>query len=249
MNSAFHCILLLGLSLLLSNCTTSLSVSANNPVAPIYENGQAVLVSKKSNDVLVKLVTYEFANSTELLPGFLVVLNNRGKQVIDFSTDNISATSGSKNVRVYSYEKLRKRIQTEATMAAIAVALNGASASMAASMPQTTYHSGTVSAYGSGGYARGSYTGTTTTYNPAASAAARSNIQANTHGQMSSVIHNRDAALSDTESMLRRNTVMPGDYAGGVVRLYAQDLQRKKPLCLRVNVQGETHEFFFDVGM
>lgn len=240
--------LLLSLCLLLCNCTTSLSVSANNPMTPVYKNGQPILVSRKNNDVLVKLVTYEFANSTHLLPGFLVVLNNRSKQDIDFSTDNVTATTGSKEVRVYSYEKLRKRIQTEATMAAIAVAMNGASASMAASMPQTTYHSGTVSAYGNGGYARGSYTGTTTTYNSAAAAVARSNIQANTHGQMDSIASNRDAALGDTESMLRRNTVTPGHFAGGIVRLYAQDLQRKKPLCLKVTVQGETHEFFFDVG-
>lgn len=238
----------LGCCLLLSHCTSSLKVSAFNPVPPIYEQGNAVLISKKKNEVMVRLLSDRFSGATHSLPEFLVVVNNRSKSIIDFSTDNVTAMSGEKSVRIFTYEKLRKRIETEAAIQAFAAAMNGASQSISASMPQQSYHSGSAYAYGSGGYTRATYTGTTTTYNPAASAIARSNIQANTSNQISSIAMSRDAALGDTTSMLRRDTIMPGAFAGGVVKMYGQDLRRGKPLKITVQIQGELHDFYFDVG-
>lgn len=233
----------------LSSCSTTLRVSSLNTVTPVYVQGNAVLLSKKKNEVSVRLISERIANDPSLLPEFLVVFGNSSKAVVDFSTQNVTATSGGKPVRVYTYEKLRKHIETRAAMLAFAGALNGAAQSLNTSMPQTSYSSGSVSAYGSGGgYARGTYTARTTTYNPAASAAAVSTINANTSNHIQNIVASRDAALSDTTSMLRRDTVMPGQAAGGVVKLYAQDLRLGKTLVLTVTVSGETHDFYFDVG-
>lgn len=231
-----------------SSCSTTIRVSALNPIAPIYSQGNPVLVSKKKNEVSVGLLSERIANDPGMLPEFLVVLVNSSGTVIDFSTDNITANSGGKPVRVYTYDKLRRHIANRAAMLAFAGAMNGAAQSIAASAPQTSYSTGTVSAYGSGGYARGTYTAQTTTYNPAASAAAVSTINANTSNNIRNIVASRDSALSDTTSMLRRDTIMPGNAAGGVVKLYAQDLRLGKTLVLTVTVSGESHDFYFDIG-
>ena len=233
---------------LLSSCSTSMQVSSLNTVTPFYVQGNPVLVSKKKNEVSVRLLSERIANDPAMLPEVLVVFVNSSGAVIDFSTENITAKTGGKAVRVYTYETLRKHIETRAAMLALAGALNGASQSIAASVPQTSYSTGTVSAYGSGGYASGTYTARTTTYNPAATAAAISTINANTSNNIRNIAASRDAALSDTSSMLRRNTVMPGNAAGGVVKLYAQDLRPGKTLILTITVSGESHDFYFDIG-
>lgn len=232
-----------------SSCSSSLSVSSLNITPPIYEQGDPVLVSRKSHEVLVRLVTRRFSSETADLPSFLVVLTNRGKSPIEFSTDNATAECGDKPVKVYTYEKLQKKIKTEAALLAMSAALSGASQSIAASMPQQTFHSGSAYAYGSGGnYARANYSGYATTYNPAASSMAVSQINANTASEIGGIAASRDLALQDTTNMLQRDTVFPGRAAGGVVKLKGDDLKRGKPLKLMVTVAGEQHDFHFDVG-
>jgi hypothetical protein len=239
-----------GLSLvLLGSCSSSLSVSPNNPVPPIYEQGDPVLVSLKKHEVMVRLISHGFSSSIHDLPSFLVVFKNRGNLNLEISETNVTGLCGSKSVRVYSAEKLRKKIQTEAVMLAMSAALSGASQSIAASMPQQTYSSGSAYAYGSGGgYARANYSGVASTYNPAATNLAISQINANTANEVNAIASNRHSALADTSTMLQRNTLFPGRIAGGVVKLYGQDLSRGKPLKLVVTIDGEQHEFLFDIG-
>lgn len=236
-------------ALTLAACSSSLSVSSLNPSPPIYEQGDPVLVSKKRHEVLVRLVSRRFSSETSDLPSFLVVLTNNGKAPIDFSISNVTAESGGKPARVITFEKLQKKIRTQAALLAMSAAMNGASQSIAASMPQQTFHTGSAYAYGSsGGYTRGSYTGVSTTFNPAVSSMAVSQINANTATQIRGIAASRNAALQDTETMLQRDTVFPGRAAGGVVKLNSSDLQRGKPLRLVVSIDGELHEFYFDVG-
>jgi len=241
---------ILGLALvLLGSCSSSLSVSPNNPVPPIYEQGDPVLVSRKKHDVMVRLISHAFSSSIHDLPSFLVVLKNRGNSTLEISEANVTGLSGSKPVRVYNPEKLRKKIQTEAAILAMSAALSGASQSIAASMPQQTYTSGSAYAYGSGGsYARANYSGVASTYNPAATNLAISQINANTANEVDAIASNRNSALADTSTMLQRNTLFPGQTAGGVVKLYGQDMSRGKPLKLVVTIDGELHEFLFDIG-
>jgi hypothetical protein len=241
---------ILGLSLvLLGSCSSSLSVSPNNPVPPIYEQGDPVLVSRKKHEIMVRLISHGFSSSIHDLPSFLVVLKNRGNSTLEISEANVTGLCGSKAVRVYNAEKLRKKIQTEAAILAMSAALEGASQSIAASMPQQTYSSGSAYAYGSGGsYARANYSGMTTTYNPAATNAAISQINANTANEVGAIASNRNSALADTSTMLQRNTLFPGRIAGGVVKLYGQDMSRGKQLKLVVTIDGEQHEFLFDIG-
>lgn len=236
--------------LLLSGCvsTKSITVSDASPVRATYEQGTAVLKSQKTNGVVLRVLTAEFTKETNALPSFYVAISNGGDKEIDFSTTNLAAFSGKERVRVYTFEELQKKINREAAMMAFALAMNSASQSIAASMPQTTYSSGSAYASGTGGYARATYSGTTTTYNPAAAAAAQAQINAQTMNQMSMVASARDIQLNNTGSILKRNTVPPDAFAGGVIKLHAEDIRDGQPLKLIVSLGDETHEFVFDIG-
>ena len=128
-------------------------------------------------------------------------------------------------------------------------ALSRASQSNAASMPQPSYTSGSAYASGSGGsYARANYRGVASTYNPVVSNRAISQINANRANELGEIASPRNSALADTPTMWQRNTLFPGRTAGGVVKLYGQDMSRGKPLKLVVTIDGELHEFLFDIG-
>lgn len=236
--------------LILLGCASprSISVSNLNAVDTTYEQGVAVLKSVKSHAVVLRVLSTSFSNETRELPALLVGFANGRDHAIDFSTQNISCRSGDRVVKVYNFEELEKKIKKEAALLAFALAMNSASQSMAASMPQHTYSSGTVSAYGSGGFAHGSYSGYSTTYNPAASAAAQAQINANTMNMMTAVASSRNIQLNSLSSMLRRNTVGPGEFVSGVVKLHAEDIVAGQPLRLVVSLGSENHEFIFDIS-
>lgn len=234
----------------LSGCVNSrtLTFASGNSVAPVYEQGVPLVKSQKTSGVVVRILTSEFNNETSGLPSLFVAAYNGSTSSFDFSTDNISAQSGGKAVKIYSFEQMQKRIRNEAALMAFAVAMSAAGASMQASLPQTSYTSGTINAYGAGGYARANYGATTTTYNPTAVAAAQAQINSNMMSHMSMVASSRDLQLSGTAALLRRNTVAPGAAAGGVVKLHGPDIEAGKPLRVIVNLSGEMHEFLFEVG-
>lgn len=238
------------LACFLSGCVNSrtLAFAAGNSVAPIYEQGVPLVKSQKTNGVVVRILTSEFNNETNGLPSLFVAAYNGSTSDLDFSTENIRAESGGKPVKVYSFEQMQKRIRNEAALMAFAVAMSAAGASVQASLPQTSYTSGTINAYGTGGYARANYGAITTTYNPTAVAAAQAQINSNMMSQMSMVASSRNLQLSGTAALLRRNTIAPGAAAGGVVKLHGPDIEAGKPLRITVNLQGEIHEFLFEVG-
>lgn len=228
--------------------TRTLSFASSESQSPVYEQGVAVLQSQQTNGVVVRVLTPEFTSETNSLPALLIYVSNGTDKSFDFSANDIEVLSGKSRVKVYSYEEMQKRIKRESALLAFALAMNAAGQSMQASMPKTSYTSGSVNAYGAGGYSYANYSGYTTTYNPAAAASAQAQINANMMNQMSMVATTRSIQLNDTGSFLRRNTVMPGKMAGGVVKLHAQHIKKGKPLRLRVTAGGEAHEFALDVG-
>lgn len=227
--------------------TRSLEVAGDSSSQAIYENGVAILHSAKKYDVSVRVLTPSFGKQTAEYPALYVSVGNPTNATIDFSDSNISVHSGKSSVLVYSAEKYQKQIKKDAAIMAFALALNGASQAMAASAPTYSTTSGTVNTYGSRGYGTANYFGTTTTYNPAAAAAAQAQINANTAAGMASVAAARNAQLSGTAGMLSRNTVGAGGFAGGVVRLDASSISKGQPLEVTIFLPGESHSFRFDV--
>lgn len=232
-----------------SSCTRTLAVASTSPIKPVYQQGVPVLKSQKKHHVTAALLTDTFGAELWQLPAVYIGFANRSRSTLDFSTANVTATSGGKKVRVLTAQELERKINTQAALMALATSMNAASQTIAASAPQTTYSYGSASAYGSGGYAHGTYSGVSTTYNPAASAAAIAQINATTSNQLSSIAAARDGHLNDLSTMLRRNTVAPGQIADGVIKMWSQDIRSQKPLVLSVTIDGETHEFLFDVNV
>jgi hypothetical protein len=146
-------------------------------------------------------------------------------------------------------------IEKRAAWARFAVALAAGAEGAAAAMPQQSYSSGTINtnayATGSGGsayvHANSNYSGVTTTYDPAASAAAISQIQSNTVNQMQMINRDRNMAIERSNGILRRTTVFPGQEYGGIVYFDPKDIQPEGALRVTVSVAGEVHQFYFDI--
>jgi hypothetical protein len=152
--------------------------------------------------------------------------------------------------------------QQRAAAAAIAMGMAGAMQAAAASMPSTTTtygnsygygnFSGTASpAYGynpwrySGNYnSFGTYSATSTTYNPAATVSAQAAVNANTLQQMNAISANRNASLADLDSMLRTTTIPPGAAYGGniVFKLPPTPGKIPKEILVTVRTPLDSHQ-------
>ena len=258
MNSYALALTLASLSVLTAGCETIRTVQPSNvnSVPIVYDQGVAILTSKHVNTVIVRLTYPVLRSRGNRLPAFYIGVLNAGTEPIDFSTANVTITSGTSVVHVYTYEELEERIERQANTARALTALGAGLQSASASMPQQSFVSGTVNTnaqvYGSNGsYASGTavsnYTGTATTYDPAASAAAVAQIDANESRQMRMIEASRDMEMNQLQSILRRNTVSPGMSAGGLVAFEPGDVESNQPLQLRVELPEELHEFYFDV--
>lgn len=241
-------ILLMGWALAACTTTRTLAVAPGNARAPIYNSGVPTLIEVKRNVVIVQPLTPEFSKDTAALPTFFVLVGNRTNAPLDFSAANISATSDNRPVELYTYATLRHRIEHDADMQRLAFALAGGMQSMAAAMPQQSYTTGNAYAYGSGAYASGTYSGFTTTYNPAATAAAQTQIERNMAHQMAAVASVSKLQINSLGAMLRRDTIEPGRFAGGTVKLHARDIRSGAPLVLHVSIGGDEYRFVFTVG-
>lgn len=237
------CIALTGCEL-----TRSLQVSPANQSQVEYHGGVPLLTSVKRHGVAVALLTPQFANRIGQLPSFRIWVFNRGTKSLDFSPANVSVFSGETPVKIYTYEEMQKRISHEASMMVFAAALNGAGRAMQAGAPSQTYSYGTANAYSSGGYATGSYSGTSTTWNPAAAAMAQTQINAQTQNQVALIAANRDAQISGASTILRRDTVLPGQTASAEIELHSESIKTGKPLILRVTLDGDSYDFAFEAA-
>ena len=230
-----------------SGCSTTkmIVVGENKNYDVSYENGVPILKSTKKHSVVVRLLTNNYGDDVDQLPAFLVGCLNRGNRVLTFSTGNVSCVSGSDEIAIYTYESLQKRIKREANFEALAVALGQASQAMAASMPKTSYGSGSASVYGTGGYAQANVVGTTTTYDPAATAAAQAQINATSMRQMEQIVSSKNIRIDNLDVLLRKNSIEPGQFVSGVVKLNTKRLRTGNPLNLMVTIDGEVHTFSF----
>jgi hypothetical protein len=225
-------------------------------------DGRPVLISKKRNTAFVSFSPEAFPAGQRGLVN-LAVKNGAGKP-FNIGPENVQVVADGKALKVFSHEDITREIKAQAAAAAFAVALAGAGQVMAASMPATTTTYGTTSSYGNvfgtarpayGGYnpvnysgnysSWGTYSGTSTTYNPAATAGAMAAINANTTQQVGMINQNRAAAMQDASSMLKTTTVPPGQIYGGNVVFRLPPAPSKNPKTLQVTVftPNDTHQF------
>ncbi len=241
----------------LASCTMTIRPSPNQAVE--YEQGIAVLKSYKTNGAVVRLLTNEF--KSENPPAFYVAVANYSDKPFLFSTDNISLTTNGRLIKVFTYEDLKRKIELDQALMGLAIGLNAMSQSMMAAQPSYSYTSGYAnnSFYGnfnnwsSGnwgnfrGTSHGYYSSSTTTYDPAKTAIAQSAINANMTQQLAGVAATSNIQLNNLDVILQANTVNPGEYRGGVIKIDPSYITSGAHLILRIRTPQDNHEFYFDI--
>lgn len=240
---------------------TFLSACATTTITPragqnTFFSGGAGGVASKGKQTGV-IVSPQWKNQKGRLE-FIVVVHNFSKQPFNFGAENIKAEDQkNKPVKIFTREKLEAEARAEAAWMAFAVGMNAASQSIQAAQPTQTFYSGGYSGaanynvYGKNngylgniaGTQSGSTFGVATTYNPAATAAANAQIQANMVQQMGMIQSAKANNLAAVRQILATTTVFPmSEYADRLV------INKPKEVTFTIEAGGETHTCIFDVS-
>lgn len=248
-------------TLILQGCSSvRFDVSEGDTTKATYVQGNPVVPSKNKTAAFVSFSPEAFpANQRGCLN---VTLANTSKTPLNFGPENISVSCDGKALKTFTYEALKREIQQRAAAAAIAMGMAAGMQAASASMPATTTTYGTSYGHGnfsgtanpaygynpwqySGNYnSFGSYSATSTTYNPAAAVSAQAAVNANSLQQMNMITANRNASLADLESMLRTATIPPGAAYGGNIVFKLPPPPGKAPREIFVTIQTpmDTHQ-------
>jgi|GEM_PF-513754 hypothetical protein len=241
-------------TLILQGCSSvKFDVAEGDTNKATYVQGNPVVPSKNKTAAFVSFSPEAFpANQRGCLN---VTLANTSKTPLNFGPENISVSCDGKELKTFTYEALKREIQQRAAAAAIAMGMAAGMNAAAASMPATTTTYGTSYGYGnfsgtanpaygynpwqySGNYnSFGSYSATSTTYNPAAAVSAQAAVNANSLQQMNMIAANRNASLANLESMLRTTTIPPGAAYGGNIVFKLPPTPGKSPKEILITIQ------------
>jgi hypothetical protein len=245
--------------LLLSGCasTEHISLSAGPSEQSITRDGIPTLLSTKQQIVMVRPVASTIRHGHR--PAFVVAVYNRGNRPIELRVSDITATetslTGKSAIHVFSYDELVAEIRRKQAWATFGVALAGAAGAMSAANAGYTHTYGTYSGSSYGTYSgglNGTYNSNTmgtyaaTTYDPAKAYAAQAINNAQTAANMTAVQAQGQQRLNELQNtILKDNTVMPGEWVGGIVVL---DVPRNAPdgvASYQINVDfgNEIHTF------
>jgi hypothetical protein len=205
---------IVALSAALGGCVTagdSVSFKASNPQQQsMVRDGQPALVSRqKSSLVIVRPASRQMQSNGR--PVFIVGINNLTRGPIDFRVGQVEAiqhVAGSDfEMKVVTYEMLvqeeKNRQVAAAILTGVAAAGNAVSASQA-------------------GYGR--YTTPTgrtgTFYSPTAAAIAQGNAAAENDAMIANTVETGQRNMAGLEqSVIKDNTLMPGEWYGGQLHL------------------------------
>jgi hypothetical protein len=248
--------LLIVATVLLCGCASSehISLMAGPSQQSMTRDGIPALLSTERQIVMLRPVQSSVRRGDR--PAFIVAVYNRGRNPTNLLVSDISATGNLGTViHVFGYDELVAEARRKQRWATFAVALAGAAGAMNAANAGYTHTYGTYSGYSHGTYSgalNGSYTGTTTgiysatTYDPARAYAAQSINNAQTAANLAAIQARGEQTLGELQNtILKDNTVMPGEWVGGVVVL---DTPEKAPDGIaqyKINVEfgGEVHSF------
>jgi len=198
----------------LAGCMTAgetVSFKASNPQQQaLMRDGQRALVSRqKTSLVLVRPAARQM--QTNGRPVFVVGINNLGKQPVDFRVGQVEAVqhaAGSDfEMKVVTYEML---VQEERNRQVAAALLTGLAAG--------------ANAYSAANAGHGSYTTpsgrTGTFYSPTAAAIAQNNAAVQNEAMIAATVETGQRNMAALEqSVIKDNTLMPGEWYGGQLHL------------------------------
>jgi hypothetical protein len=184
---------------------------ASNPQQQaMMRDGQPALVSRqKSSLVLVRPASRQVRTNGR--PVFIVGINNFGKQPVDFRVAEVEATqhvgASDYGMQIVTFEMLAQEEKNRQVAAAILTGVAGAA---------NTYNASQA------GY--GSYTTpsgrTGTFYSPTAAVIAQNNAAAQNEAMFAATVETGQRNMAALEqSVIKDNTLMPGEWYGGQLHL------------------------------
>jgi hypothetical protein len=184
---------------------------ASNPQQQaMMRDGQPALVSRqKSSLVLVRPASRQVRTNGR--PVFIVGINNFGKQPVDFRVAEVEATqhvgASDYGMQIVTFEMLAQEEKNRQVAAAILTGVAGAA---------NTYNASQA------GY--GSYTTpsgrTGTFYSPTAAVIAQNNAAAQNEAMFAATVETGQRNMDALErSVIKDNTLMPGEWYGGQLHL------------------------------
>jgi hypothetical protein len=184
---------------------------ASNPQQQtMMRDGQPALVSRQKNSlVLVRPASRQVRTNGR--PVFVVGINNFGKQPVDFRVSEVEATqhvgTSDYGIQIVTFEMLVQEEKNRQVAAAILTGVAGAANAYSASRA---------------GY--GSYTTpggrTGTFYSPTAAAIAQNNAAMQNEAMFAATVETGQRNMAALEqSVIKDNTLMPGQWYGGQLHL------------------------------
>jgi hypothetical protein len=184
---------------------------ASNPQQQaMMRDGQPALVSRQKNSlVLVRPASRQVRTNGR--PVFVVGINNFGKQPVDFRVSEVEATqhvgTSDYGIQIVTFEMLVQEEKNRQVAAAILTGVAGAANAYSASRA---------------GY--GSYTTpggrTGTFYSPTAAAIAQNNAAMQNEAMFAATVETGQRNMATLEqSVIKDNTLMPGEWYGGQLHL------------------------------
>jgi hypothetical protein len=232
-----------------AGCVTGETVQfrAQQGQESIIRDGQAALVSKKKNSIVIaRPAARQFQSGGR--PVFVVGINNLSQQPQNFLVSGVQVTQvvngEATPLEVITYEKLVQEEKTRQVFAAVATGLSAGANSYSAS--RAGYYNANSTVY----TPRGSYQVHTTGYSPTAAAIAQSNANAQNSAMISNTIETGQRNLAVLEqAVIKDNTLMPGEWYGGqlhIAPLVSAD--GNKTYTISVLVGSERHEIHASQG-
>jgi hypothetical protein len=202
------------LSAALSGCVTggdTLQFHTSNPQQQaMMRDGQPALVSRQKNSiVLVRPASRQLQGNGR--PVFVVGINNLSKGPIDFRIAQVEANQkvgdSEYPMQVVTFEMLAQEEKNRQIASAILVGVAGA-----------------ANAYGASRAGYGSFTtprgGHGTFYSPTAAAIAQNNAAVQNEAMFAATVEQGQQNMAQLEqSVIKDNTLMPGEWCGGQLHL------------------------------
>ncbi|AHB50350.1 hypothetical protein W911_14640 [Hyphomicrobium nitrativorans NL23] len=242
-------LLLALLCCVLAGCASSeqILLTAAPDQQAIVRDGIPALISHKKH--LVMLRPNNRLVKSGARPAFTLVVRNQGQSPETLFEASISASQTlagkSAAVRVYRYDELVQEEQTRQAMAAVGAALAGAGRAMSAANAGYVNTTGSFNAYRPGyGTAYGTYS--STTYDPLRAQIAQQAANAETTADFAALRAQGESNLmSLQQTILKDNTVMPGEWYGGSIVLDAPEKTGNEMIAYSIVVifAGEEHVF------
>jgi hypothetical protein len=233
----------------LTGCATTekVELSAGPNQQAIVKDGVPALISPKRHLVMLRPNNRLIKRGSR--PAFTLVVKNQGSVPQTLLESSISASQSIDGkvvaVRVHRYDELVEEEQTRQTIAAVGTALSAFGRAMSAADAGYSHTTGTFNTYGSNtGNTYGTYSATT--YDPARAQLAQQAASAQTNREISELRSQGEQNLQRLQqTILKDNTVMPGEWYGGSIVLDPPDIAESGATTYSIVVifAGEQHTF------